>query len=70
MLTLNIKHSDGVRELNISAETMKELIDIKLPSWVSKLKEDLPSIKKTKRYKANPKKVLKEERESGWYYDC
>jgi hypothetical protein len=70
MITLTIEHSDGDRTIKISAETMKELIDVKLPKWLPKLKEDLPLIKKTKRYKLYGKVVEKVERESGWYYDC
>ena len=69
MLKLTITNEDGTRELNIGAETMKELIDVKLPSWLPKLSEDLPLLKQTKRFKADPEGEEKAERESGWYYD-
>ena len=70
MIHATIKHSDGDREINISAETMKELIDVKLPNWTPMLKDDLPMLKQTKRFKRDPKGEEKKERASGWYYDC
>ena len=69
MITLQIKHSDGDREINLSAETMKELIE-KLSSNLPKLAEDLPLLKQLSRFKKDPKGEEKKERESGWYYDC
>ena len=56
--------------LNLSAENMKELIDVKLPAWIPTLEEDLPALMHTKRFKSDPVKAEKEERESGWYYDA
>ncbi len=69
MIQLSITHSDGDREITLTAKTMKELIVEKLPSWLPKLKEDLPLLKQTKRFKKDPIGEEKKERESGWYYD-
>lgn len=69
MITLTIKHSDGQREINLGAETMKELIDVKLPQWLPKYENDLPLLKKGRDYKTYGKTFLKVERNSGWYYD-
>ena len=68
MLTLTIKHSDGDREIQLVAENMNELIDVKLPKWLPIETEDMPLIRKTKRYKPDPVGVEKAEIESGWYY--
>lgn len=70
MITLTIKHSDGTREINLGAETMKELIDVKLPQWLPNYKNDLPLLKQTRDYKIYKNSFLKTERNSGWYYDC
>ncbi len=70
MITLTIKHSDGTREINLGAETMKELIDVKLPQWLPNYKNDLPLLKQTRDYKIYKNSFLKTERKSGWYYDC
>ena len=70
MITMTIKHSDGDREINISANTMKELVDDKLPDWLPKLKDDIRMLKMTKRFKRNPKREEALERKSGWYYDA
>jgi len=67
---MTIEHSDGDRKICISADSMKELIDEKLPVWVPKLEEELPIFKETSRFKANPEREERIERESGWYYDC
>jgi hypothetical protein len=69
MITLTIKHSDGQREINLGAETMKELIDIKLPQWLPKYDNDLPLLKQCRDYKTYGQTFLKTERNSGWYYD-
>ena len=68
-LVLNIKHKDGEREINIHAESMSELIDVKLPKWLPSLKEDLPVLKTLKRFKKDPKGEEQKERDSGSYYD-
>jgi hypothetical protein len=69
MLQLTIKNEEGDRELRVSGENMKELIDEKLPMWLPKFEEDMRLIRQTKRYKGDPEGVEKQERESGWYYD-
>jgi len=70
MIELTIKHSEDDREITLGAETMKELIDEKLPKWLPKLEDDLSLLKRTKRFKADPVGEEKKERESGWWYDC
>jgi hypothetical protein len=70
MLTLTIEHSDGSRSITIHAETMKELIDSKLPEWLPKYEKDLSLLKKTKGYKLYKNSFLESEKKSGWYYDC
>lgn len=67
---MEIRHVDGDRKIVLSASSMKELIDDKLPVWLPKLEEDLPLLKQTKRFKSNPEKEEEDERSSGWYYDC
>jgi hypothetical protein len=69
-IIMEITHVDGDRKIVLGAKDMKELIDDKLPMWLPKLEEDLPSLKNTNRFKKNPEKEELEERESGWYYDC
>jgi|TARA_R110000803_G_scaffold66770_1_gene128340 hypothetical protein len=49
---------------------MKELIDEKLPNWLPSIEDDLPFLKKTKRFKRDQEGEEAKERESGWYYDC
>ena len=70
MIYISIVHSDGNREMRFTVESMKELIDYELPSRAPKLKNELKWIKMSKQYKKNPKKYMKQERDSGWYYDC
>ena len=70
MIFLSIKHEDGEREIMLHAKNMKELIDEKLPNWLPSIEDDLPFLKTTKRFKADPKGEEAKERESGWYYDC
>ena len=66
MLELNIKHSDGERELCLSAKNMNELTE-KIKDWQSW--DDFVSMfKQTKRYKRDPEGEIKRERESGWYF--
>lgn len=57
MITLRIEHEDGDRVINLGANTMRELIDEKLPRYLPKLKDDLPLLKTTKRFKENPKEA-------------
>jgi hypothetical protein len=70
MITLTIKHSDDKREINLSAENMKELIDVKLPQWLPRYEDDLPLLKQCRDYKIYKDVFLTTERNSGWYYDC
>jgi len=70
MITLEITHDSDDRTVKIQAETMREIVDVKLPRWLPKLEEDLPFLKQTKRFKDDPEGEEKKERESGWYYDC
>lgn len=70
MIFVSIIHSDCQREIRFTAESMKELIDSELPCRIPKLKKELKWIKMSKQYKKNPKKYMKQERDSGWYYDC
>jgi len=70
MIYATIEHSDGDRTMVIYAENMKELIDVKLPQEAPKLADDIRLLKTTKRLKADPSGAEKQERESGWYYDC
>jgi hypothetical protein len=69
MIHMTIKNDKGDREITLSAKNMKELIDNKLPLWLPRLEDDLPLLKQTKRFKANPEKEEARERKSGWYYD-
>ena len=71
MLILRIENTeDKDKSLQVVADNMKDLIDVKLPNWLPKLEDDLPLLKQTKRFKKNPEKEEQKERESGWYYDC
>lgn len=70
MIFLSIKHEDGEREIMLHAKNMKELIDEKLPNWLPSIEDDLPFLKKTKRFKRDQEGEEAKERESGWYYDC
>lgn len=70
MITLKITHSDGERVITLGAETMKELIDEKLPAWLPKFKNEEEWLKKTKGFKIYGKSFLAAEKKSGWYYDC
>ena len=65
MIELNLKHSDGERELCLSAENMEEMI-IKIKDWQN-WDDFVQMFKQTKRYKKDPEGELKKERESGWY---
>jgi|TARA_R110000765_G_scaffold50736_1_gene102940 hypothetical protein len=69
MIHLTITHGSDSRIISLSAENMAELIDDKLPKWLPRLDEDLPMLKKTKRFKADPKGEEQKEIDSGWYYD-
>ena len=69
MISLTIKHSDGDKSIQLVAETMKELIDEKLPLFLPRLSNDLPLLKKTTRFQLNPETEEAKERASGWYYD-
>jgi hypothetical protein len=66
MLYLKLTHSDGERELNLSAEDLSEMIE-KIKDWNS-WKKFMDVFPLTSRYKANPEKEVKEESESGWYW--
>lgn len=70
MIYAKIKHENGDKSIVIHAESMKHLIDVKLPQWVPRLADDLPLLQKTKRFKRDPEGEERKERESGWYYDC
>ena len=70
MIKMTIINDAGDSEIALQAETMKELIDEKLPLWLPTLKDDLPLLKRTKRFIANPEMEEAAERESGWYYDA
>ena len=70
MIFLSIKNEEGDREIILHAENMKELIDEKLPMWLPSIKDDLPFLKKTKRFEKDPKAEEQIEVDSGWYYDC
>ena len=69
MLRLTIEEVDGDSSVIIHAETMKELIDEKLPEWIPRLEDDLPFMKTTKRFQKDPEAEEAKERASGWWYD-
>lgn len=68
MITMTIAHENGDREISLSANTMRELVDEKLPKYLPNLIEELPLLKQTSRFKKNPVREEELERESGWYY--
>ena len=70
MLKLLITDDTGLREIHLHAENMKELIDVKIPLFTPMLVDDLPILKKTKRFKSDPEGEEIKERESGWWYDA
>ena len=70
MIDLIIKSDEAEKMITLHAKTMKELIDEKLPKWLPSIEEDLPLLKRTKRFKKDPEGEEAKERESGWYYDC
>lgn len=65
-LKMILTHKDGERDLSLGADSINELID-KIKSWQD-WDDNIDMLKQTKRYKANPKKVEKQEKTSGWYY--
>ena len=68
MIRIRIDHSDGDRSIVLGGMTMQEALD-KIIDWTPKFKDELPLIKRTKRYKANPESVIESEKKSGWYID-
>ena len=66
MLTLNLTHDTDDRELNLTAETLPELIS-ELKSW-NDWDEFMTMFPKTTRYKNDPEGEVEKEKSSGWYY--
>ena len=69
MLTLTIKSVEEDRVLSVSAETMKDLVDIELPKWLPLYEKDKEIFCKCDSYILDPKGFEKKEKNSGWYYD-
>ena len=70
MIKLTIEHSDGQRKITLGAETMTELIDLKLPKWLPSFKEKESWLRQYKEFKLYGESFLEAEKKSGWYYDC
>lgn len=64
-LRLMLDHIYLDKELTLVADSVDEIVD-KMKEWLSF--SDMDLIKQTKRYKANPESVKKEEKDSGWYF--
>lgn len=67
MIKLTIANESGEKEIIIHAETMNELIDEKLPTWLPNIEDDL-SFLRVKKPKDWVDKWEERERSTGWYY--
>lgn len=68
MIRLKIWDDEGDSELQLSANTMNELIDEKLPNWLPTMKDLEFMQKNLERFKKDFDGETKKELDSGWYY--
>lgn len=68
MINLKIWDEDNDSEINLTANTMNELIDKKLPEWLPTMKDLKFMQDNLERFKNDFEGETKKELESGWYY--
>lgn len=68
MIKLKIWDEDNDSEINLTANTMNELIDKKLPEWLPTMKDLKFMQDNLERFKNDFEGETKKELDSGWYY--